>query len=334
MLKVINDTHIGVIRGAGTTPESQWALRQYILNSFKKLLPEDTSADLMILGDLFDTSNVPVHDVLATYEILVGWLNYSYGKLYLVAGNHDLCKSSNVLSSFQFLGKLLEKYRPSRVQVIEKPVMIEYGYVIPHLASQVLFDAALETVPECNIVFAHCNYDNHFAAQSDQSLNMTAAQAGALPCDYIVLGHEHQAKRVGKIVIPGSQIQTSVSDCINKQEVYCVEIRDEICMRTTSFAGIYTEMNWQELKLTDHKFVRVVGSAPAEEATAVVNAIARFRQVSKALVITNAVQIVSTDDSAIFEQSLEDIQGFSIWNALQEALPEEDFNKLKGLVDA
>lgn len=334
MLKVLNDVHIGVIRGAGTTPESQWALRQHILRSFKELLPIDNSVDLMILGDLFDTANVPVHDVLATYEILSAWLAGSHGKLYLVAGNHDLCKSSNVLSSFQFLGKLLEKYRPNRVQVIEKPVMIEYGYVIPHLANQALFDAALEAVPECNFVFAHCNYDNHFAAQSDQSLNMTAEQAKALKCHWIVLGHEHQARRALKVAIPGCQIMTSVSDCLGRNEIIHYEIDDQIWPRYSDFSGIYTEMNWQELKLTDHKFVRVVGSAPAEEATAVVNAIARFRQVSKALVITNAVQIVSTDDSAIFEQSLENIQAFSIWNALQESLPEEDFNKLKGLADA
>ena len=332
MLKIINDIHIGVIRGAGTTPESQWNLRQHILKSFADLLP--TEGDVMILGDLFDTSTIPIHDVLGTYEILNKWLSRGSGSLYLVAGNHDLCKSSNVMSSFQLVGKLLEKVFTQRVIVIEKPTLTNYGYVIPHLANQVLFDEALKAAPKCDIVFAHCNYDNHFAAQADQSLNLTREQAQALPCRHIVLGHEHQSRVSGKVVIPGCQIMTSVSDCLGRGQVRSLTLDASLTINVFPFKDTFLEADWRELKITDHKFVRVVGRATADEATAVVNQIARFRQVSKALVITNAVQVISSDDSAVFEQSLESIQGFSIWNALQEVLPEEDFMKLKGLVDA
>ncbi len=61
-LRVINDTHIGAIRSAGTTAASQLALRKHILERFQKLLP--AAGDLLINGDLFDSFSAPMNDVL------------------------------------------------------------------------------------------------------------------------------------------------------------------------------------------------------------------------------------------------------------------------------
>ena len=51
-LLILNDCHIGVKRSAGTTPASALALRRYLLDSFRSLLPDDK--DVLVLGDLFD----------------------------------------------------------------------------------------------------------------------------------------------------------------------------------------------------------------------------------------------------------------------------------------
>jgi DNA repair exonuclease SbcCD nuclease subunit len=331
MLTILNDIHIGVIRGSGTTPASQWALRKYLLDSFKEKLPRE--GDLMVLGDLFDTGNVPVLDVLSTYEILAGWLTDGYGQLFLVAGNHDLCKSSNVLSSFQFLGKLLHRHRPARVHTVETPTLTTWGYIIPHLENQEALDSAVKAVPMCDTVFMHCNYANMFAAQSDQSLNLSEHQALNLPCRHIILGHEHAPRSKDKVLIPGNQIPSSVSDCLGRSVYRSLSISEAgaISGNTYSSRGLYEELDWREAKETSAKFVRVVGTADATESTSVVNAVAKLRQVSNAFVISNAVQIATDDGTEAFEQSLEDIQGFSIWRALEETLPEADILKLKEL---
>jgi DNA repair exonuclease SbcCD nuclease subunit len=130
-LRIINDLHLGVQRSAGTTPTSRLALRHKMLNQFMELLP---NSDLMILGDLFDSYEIPASDILDVYQALKLWRIKGY-KLYMVPGNHDLSKTSTTLSSFQFLCAVLESY--SNVQIVDKPAMTPYGYVIPHLPNSV-----------------------------------------------------------------------------------------------------------------------------------------------------------------------------------------------------
>lgn len=334
MLKVISDNHIGAIRSGGTTPATQWALRQHLLKAFESLLPD--SGDLLINGDLFDTASIPVSDVLKTYELLADWLqNNPSSTLYSSAGNHDLSKTSTTMSSFQFLGKLLSRSFPSRYVHIEVPTLTPYGYVIPHLANQDLFDAALEATPECELVFLHANYDNGFAQNSDQSLNVTKEQASALPCKHVIFGHEHHGRRMGKVLIPGNQQASSVADWISPGDKYSITVSDgKVHFNCEASRSIeYTELNWRNLEETEHLFIRVVGDATQEESHEVVNALAAFRRRSKALVITNAVQVLSAEGlSENFEATLEAAKGFDVIKCLLETLDDEEKVVVEGLL--
>lgn len=333
MLTVLNDLHIGSARSAGTTPASQKALRLYSHSSFNALLP--TSGDLMILGDLFDGANVPIMDVLQVYVALDTWLTqHPENWVYNVAGNHDVSKSSDVMSSFEFLGKLLMRRHTVRYVHITEPQMTRYGYVVPHLRNQELFDAALAEVPECNKLFLHCNIDNNFAAQSDHSLNMTKQQIADCPADTIICGHEHQARTVGKVLLPGNQIATSVSDWLGSGDKKFLVFDDEIAFRTCAIRSEeFVEMPWNALEVTNHRFVRVVGEAQPDDIGSVLTAINKFRQVHPAFVITNAVTTVTdaVDNAAIFAQSLESVQRFSIEEALRRVLTAEEFAVLEAL---
>lgn len=337
MLTVINDTHIGTVRSGGTTLNTQWQLRQHILAQFKSLLP--VGEDLMILGDLFDTCNVAVVDVLRTYIALKDWCQSNPSNiLYLVAGNHDLSRTSNVYSSFEFLCELLAESRVS-VVCIKSPTMTPYGYVIPHLHSQVAFDAALAAVPDCKVLFLHVNYDNKFAAQSDQSLCLSKEQAEALPVDKIVIGHEHKSRRIGKVFLPGCQIATSCSDWIGQRGKMFLKVGKAdtdfaVTLVPCPVTDEYVELDWQALTITDHKFIRVTGTATADQAGAVVTAISKYRQISPAFVITNGVKIASSGDSEVFEQALDGVQAFSIMSALREFLTPEEITKIEGLANA
>lgn len=334
-MRVINDVHIGAIRSAGTTPFTQLELRKTIRAQFKALLP--VGENLLLLGDLFDVGAVPLVDVIETYAILDEWLKANpTSRLYNAAGNHDLNKTSNVLSSFQFLGRLLSRQHPGRYIHIEEPTLTDYGYIIPHLVNQDMFNAALEAVPQCNFLFLHCNYNNGFAAQADQSLNLSEEQALKLPAKHIVIAHEHHGRESGKVLIPGNQIASSVSDWLNPRDKRYITVtadgnyRFTICNRRNTE---YAEVTWDNIEqVPDAKFVRFVGDATAEQATAVVNAVNAFRKSSDALVVTNAVNI-QTEDSEVtnFEESLESVQGFSVMTALKEFLTEEEFKVLEGL---
>ena len=326
MLTILNDIHAGVERVAGTTIESRYALRQYVIKKFATLLPDN---DLMILGDLLDSVNVPVADLFAIYNIIREWLLKGH-KLYLVAGNHDLSKTSNVMSSFDFLGALLKiKDQYDQVQVIKAPVMTHYGYVIPHLANQDLFNAALKEVPECDNLYLHCNYDNFFAAQSDQSLNISKEQVAECKARQIIIGHEHQFKQVGKVLLPGNQIATSVADWQHCDMKF--SITDGRLVDGELRENVYADQNWKELAVTTHEFVRVSGEATVGESSQVVTAIAKFRAKSPAFVVSNAVNIESGDGLGDFANSLEAVTAFDVWRALGEVLPSSDMTILKDL---
>lgn len=330
-MRVINDTHIGAIRSAGTTAVSQLALRKHILASFQKLLP--TTGDLLILGDLFDSYSAPMNDVLTTYEHLADWLHeHPTAALYNAAGNHDLSRTSNVMSSFQFLGRLLSRQFPARYFHIEQPTAIPYGYVIPHLANQDAFNQALEAMPQTKRLFLHCNLGNKFAETADQSLNLSLPVLDTLPCNEVILGHEHKYRRVGKAVVIGNQIATSVADWLGPDKYYAdIGLSTELhCCAEKQKEFI--QQDWRELEVTDHKFVRVIGTVPTVEATLAVTAVAKFRGISPALVIANAVEIEIEGSAAEFASSLESVQSFDVMQALGKHLTSEQFTKIQTLL--
>ena len=338
-LTVINDIHLGVLRGAGTTPTTQMELRRRIMAEFKSLV-DRTSGDLMILGDLFDTNCVPMLDWFSAYQTLWDWIDlHSSGHLYLVAGNHDVSKTSNVLSSFQLLSQVLRSDSAGRKKVtdISQPMDTRHGYVIPHLANQDLFDDALRGIPNCQVLYLHCNYDNKFAAQSDQSLNLSAESADTLLAEgvgNIVIAHEHQTKKVGRIWIPGNQVVSSVSDCLGATTKRYLEVEDGK-VKFVPFKNvdeIFRTMDWKALVPSDMPFIRVEGSATGEEAAEAVSAISRYRAESNALVITNAVKIAEGEEvQEAFAASLQDVKAFNVMEALREVLTPEEYTALESL---
>jgi UDP-2,3-diacylglucosamine pyrophosphatase LpxH len=334
MLSVISDVHIGALRSGGTTPASAFKLRLSLLSGLGGMLAT-IDTDLLINGDLFDTGNIPMSDLLECYNLLCNWLGKGF-KLYLSAGNHDLSKSSLNLSSFQFLCKLLVGNYPDNVIAIQGALALPEhdAYVISHVPNQDLFDIELAKIPACKFLFLHCNYDNKFAMESDHSLNLSPDQARAAPVETIILGHEHQKSNhlAGKVVIVGNQLPSSIADCLGNIGKYMIRVGSGAIeyIPTWLAEGSFSRQDWQSL-VDEGDFIRVEGTATAEQASAVVTAISKFRSSSEALVITNAVAIQGVDNVNI-EVTLEQIQGFSVLDALLATLTNEEATVVKRLM--
>lgn len=328
-LTVINDWHLGAVRSGGTTPASALQLREDLLRQGEEIL-ENTNGDLLVNGDLFDGPDIPRADLLRAVRMFSNWSqNAGSGDLFLANGNHDLDKNSTRLSSFQFFAKLLCELHPDRVVHITEGTVLDQhdAYVIPHVANQDLFNLELEKVPACRYLFVHANYDNQFAVESDHSLNLSKAQAEALPVEYIVFGHEHQARTElgGKVVIVGNQFPSSISDCLGNCDKSLLVIEDGAYKLHTTWTaeGDYSAQDWRDLQDTG-RFIRVTGTATAAEADKVVTVLGRFRREAKALVITNAVKIEGVDDGAEMALSHEEVTSFNVLEALLEYLGAED----------
>lgn len=332
---VLNDLHIGVIRSAGTTPASALALRKYALSEFGSLL-DHVDEDLTILGDLFDTYSIPMTDLLATYQLLVGWLEKGH-RLYGVRGNHDASNDSSRMGSFDFLFALLSQNKNVTYVTAGQWLDKELGvYCISHVANTDIFDMELAKVPDCKFLLVHCNYDNFFAKDSDHSLNLSEAQAKACKAETIVFAHEHAPRKAlgGKVVIMGNQFPTSVSDCLDGNDKFMHRITTDAVqpIKVWDRNTHYVEMDWRSPEPTTANFIRFVGTASAEEAAAAADTIARYRKASEAFVVGNGVKVQGAEGQAQLEvESLEQVRAFDVMAALKDYLTEKEYAKLQSL---
>lgn len=347
---ILNDLHIGASRKAGTTPASQAALSEYIHQNFEALINATDEDHIVINGDLFDGFEVPGTDLIRTFNVLDRWFMKARQAqhLTLIAGNHDYNPRGDKVSSFHLLAHFLKVRRGMAVDVIDHTRglsrVADRVWAIPHVANQDLFDIelhkALDAAGEGDFLLLHANYDNNFAVESDHSLNVSKEAADILISAgwTLIFGHEHQPRVAPGIVIPGNQVPTSVADCLGCQGKHYLRLHDKNIEHrdwlNLEAHRVFTRLDWRNLDVDpQYQFVRVEGTATAEEAAEVVDAVARFRAKSQAYVVTNAVKVegVAAFDE-LAEMSLEQITAFNVLDALLAELSEEEGKVVKALL--
>jgi metallophosphoesterase superfamily enzyme len=339
---IINDVHIGFRRTGGTTPASQEALRTYLFNNFRKMVNEADADDLVILGDLFDDFEVSPRDWVETFVILVDHLRRG-GGLILVAGNHDWSPKGNRVSSFQMLAEVLcSQFSDSDLHVVGIDEYMALGgrWYLAHCSNQSIFETKLKEIwdqaQKGDIVYLHANYDNNFAAQTDHSLNVDRKLADNFASKDITLvfAHEHQARRDNKhkVVVLGNQWPTSIIDCLGNDKKFAhldiggLPVRHKTWDKDSDVG--YTEVNWRDLKdsMPTRGFVRVVGHANANEASDVVNSIAKFRKDAppEIFVVGNAVKVAGITEAADLPESFEAAKRFDVMDYINQHLDKEE----------
>jgi hypothetical protein len=316
---ILNDLHLGAVRSAGTTIVTRKLIQDYLQQQLRDTLAH-TECDVILLGDIFDAFNVEMSQILQAYFTLADWMHaHPACLLHLVQGNHDVAKNSEKTSAFAFLCALLTKHSPDQARVYATGFAEMYlgtsanVYVVPHVLNQDLFDIelakALEVKPGWLLLHANCM--NRFAEQADHSLNVNEEWVNRLLAHghRLVFAHEHQARtlKAGKVRVLGNQWPSSVADCLEhngaqKDGMKCMHILDDSGLypvQTWDALGDFVEIDWRALRgeepVSFFRFIRVTGTATADEASEVIAAIAKYRQKSEALVITNAVRIEGID---------------------------------------
>lgn len=324
---VINDVHISSRRISGTTISSAEALRQFTLTSLEEFL-STVQEDLLIAGDLFDGFNISNTDLLATYKIFDRWLARGF-RLVALRGNHDCSNNSALISSFDLLGALLG----DRALFVTQPMLLDNMYLLPHARNSDEFSLWLSRVPECKYAIIHANYDNHFATQSDHSLNVSEEQAKAMPVEKLVFAHEHAPRTAlrGKVFILGVQFPTSVSDCLSKSDLHAHRLGDTIEKLKTWDAANYAELDWQNLIPSDAQFIRITGKATSEQGADVADAVAKYRRASTAFIVSSAVKVGEDRQGETVAQTLEDLRGVNVMELLREYVTPEEMTILETL---
>lgn len=348
MLHIINDVHIGFRRTGGTTPDSQEALRLYLLEEFEAAVSE--AEDLVILGDLFDDFEVSPRDWLDTYIVLDGHLRQGKG-LILVAGNHDWSPKANRISSFEALVEVLyARYADDKLHCvgINQSLELAGNFYVAHCSSQEVFlqrlQEVLAEVTEGSHVFLHANYDNNFAAQTDHSLNVPRELAREFKAKgaTLVFAHEHQARRDDKsgVIVLGNQWPTSIIDCLGNTQKKAWIYDGEIAPWKTTWSADsdrgYQEINWRDLSDIPglRGFVRIVGTATANEASDVINRIAKLRKDAwnHCFVIGNAVKVEGVAEAEDLPESFEAAKRFDVMDYIKQHLDAAEAEAVEDLV--
>lgn len=306
---IIGDVHQGLNRKTGITHQS---LKEYEAAKAKALaaiLFENQDKDVIIAGDLYDSSFVPS---LGVVQMMNALANHPQ-KIWVIAGNHDTAKDSTVLSSFDLTAVWSGDLANDGLELVSQAKEIEGSngvWLLPHQVNQDVFDHSLAELAEqkAKIVITHCNYENNFAVAADHSLNMTKEQASKF--DLVISGHEHNTRASGNVFMVGSLFPCTVDEAgVPKQ---CAVLDEGLNVKAFSTEqqnehSTYAEVDWRQLATTttQAKFVKIVGVVSAEEASLVLNAIAAFRKTTKAYMVRNAVEVetleLGTTDSADLE---------------------------------
>ena len=328
---------------AGTTPATQQQLRDVLRDKLAATLDDN---DHLIAGDLLDHFTVETSELIALYHVFSEWLTKYGRRLALIRGNHDFSIRGSQASSFDLLASILRAQFPDQVTVADVVTEWKQFVLVPHLPNNETLNIEVSKLKDVRdkVVVFHANIDNFFAADSQHSLNLEMEQVEDLVSrgNLVLCGHEHQYRELvnGRCVVLGNTYPSSIADCLgNDRKVAAyVTVTDIELEETWEAFGDYCEIDWQELRNgtaapDEHRFIRITGEAKADQAADVVNVVAKFRQMSDALVIGNAVKVAG---QAVFDEmaleSTESIKAFDVLNAIYSQLEPREVEVVRSLI--
>lgn len=222
---LFTDPHIGTRRQANTTRKSSEKLSRKL---YDKAVELSSMPNAVCGGDLFDRAFNDETTIVQGFFV-------ANNCMAVLAGNHDETNRDNTTTSLHVL-------KEAGCPIVSSPdltqphfyVLDDAIYLIPHHASQRLFEEAVEQASfhaaqnregKPAVLILHCNYNCGFA-EEDDTLNLSVEQASKATeaFDYLFLGHEHQPTEHldGKVVVLGNSHPTSFSDISDK---YYYELR-------------------------------------------------------------------------------------------------------------
>lgn len=294
---LFSDPHLGTKRAAHTTRDSARKLQQML---YTQALVATDPINSLCLGDLFDKA---YNDETA----LVQGYNIAHRCNLLLSGNHDETNRESATTSLRALKDMGAPIVAA--EDLSTPFFDVYKefWIIPHHASQELFEAALQEAMAhahseqegFKYLLLHCNYDVPFDTE-DSTLNLTPEDAEVLLSVFnrIFIGHEHNPKVMhdGRLVLVGNTHPTSFSDISDKFVWELDTARDALdSRRIWEKRTQYREVAYGEPipDLTGVQFVDVIGAQPAEDAADVANFVREvWGQGDSLVAVRNNVEII------------------------------------------
>lgn len=325
---VYSDPHFGLTLNANTTPLSRLRLRKHLLSHVCGVLDpfREQGHHVLCAGDFFDKHQ-------NSEEVIASSLAPATRTDWILSGNHDVTNSVDRVGSLDLLRYLGHADRivppvlsaplfDSAPEVRWRAVGGALGgfrmYLVPHHASQDLFEATLDAVAEAastdrteteKLLVMHCNYDSP-AANDRVSLNLSKRRAEVLLKVFprILLGHEHAARTDfdGRLIVIGSPHPTGFGDVASDKFVLEMSPgKEPVRHRVWKASDHYLEVDHASLLeqiKPSHRFIRVTGEVPASDLHKVASAIKAVWTRYEPFAVRSDVIVISGDaDRAVLE---------------------------------
>lgn len=295
---LFSDPHLGTKRAAHTTRDSARRLQQML---YTQALSASSPLNSLCLGDLFDRA----HNDEAT---LVQGFSVASNCDLVISGNHDEANREGSTTSLQALAKLGSPVLAA--DDLSTPTFHTWNqfWVVPHHASQALFEQALQAAMEdaskssdhpYKYLVLHTNYDCPFDTE-DSTLNLSPEDVETLLGVFsrVFSGHEHNPKVLydGRLVIVGNTMATSFSDISDKYR-WELDVRSDELTKVLIWEKdyAYREIEYGSVipDLSGVQFVDVVGAEPVENGVEVADYVRSIWEAGdELLAVRNNVEII------------------------------------------
>lgn len=268
-LCIFSDTHLNVSRQAHTTAESSKKLNDRLYEQAINCLSMEH--ENVVVGDLFDKTFNPEWAIIQGIRIAK--------QAFVLAGNHDETNREGTKCSLEVVhasgGQVVRQLRMGYPHAMVIGDMI----LVPHHATQELFDQALEEAVKMSMelrgyryLFVHCNRGEAIGDKSDSTLYLSDEQEDTLLGYFnrIFYGHEHKAGtyKGGKVVVCGNTFPTSFGDIGTKYRYFLDTDTDVMTSEVIWDADThFVEFTIGETlpAAEDAEFVLIKGSATRKE---------------------------------------------------------------------
>ena len=326
MINFFTDPHIGLSARTNTSSSSSKALDAKLTKLAMHIA--STYDNLVCAGDLFHRSHNRESVILEAVEIAAQCD-------IVVSGNHDVVNRTDDVPSLDLVTKVCDSVlgcATGEVQVYSD-LQFETGEVlcvIPHHATQELFDQAIEQACQSSgdIVVLHCNFNNPFVQDIDTALNLSPLQAENLlkSFSYIVLGHEHihRWEMDGRLLVLGNTHPTSFGDISDKFVWHFDKTKENPWSQTKIWEKLTGELTLSASEIYDlpesefllddgavaPQFVSVVGDLPAEDIPELASRIGLIWKHWKPFMVRNMVNSIAEETTSLMEEGYR-IEDFS-----------------------
>lgn len=295
---LFSDPHLFTNRAAHTTRDSARLLQS---NLYSAALKASEPHNSLCLGDLFDKPANPELALVQGHEV-------AKRCRLVMAGNHDETNRTGVVTTLDALHSVLD----DRIVIapnLHEPhftTLDEVFWIVPHHASQAVFEQAMqaamedaENFPGRKYLLLHCNYDSPFDLE-DNTLNLTPDDAQVLLETFsrIFIGHEHNHRydHNNRVVVVGNTHPTSFSDISNKYRWELEPDTDRLThVQLWAKADHYRELRYGEPipELTGVQFVDVTGAEPVANGVEVADYVRSVWDAGESLIaVRNHVEIM------------------------------------------